>query len=167
MSRWFPFARFPFRGDVLYKGGGKAKADPASYRGICLSPHVTKLFKRVKGLLGHRLTLHAEQNDTLTPYQFGSRPGKQTHDAIYTLLAAIYSNDTYDASPTYCAFIDFSTAYPSTHRDQLAVLLHKYSIRGKLWKLLRESFSKARVRVLQREHSMLLLYFKYLSSQDD
>jgi hypothetical protein len=35
------------------------------------------------------------------------------------------------------------------------VLLHKYSIRGKLWKLLRESFSKARVRVLHpliKEH---------------
>ena len=152
MSRWFPFARFPFRGDVLYKGGGKAKADPASYRGICLSPHVTKLFE---GLLGHRLTQHTEQHDTLTPYQFGSRPGKQTHDAIYTLLAAIYSNDTYDASPTYCAFVDFSTAYPSTHRDRLGVLLHNYGIHGKLWKLLRESFNKARVRVLHpliKEH---------------
>ena len=29
----------------LYKGGGKPKADPVSYRGICLSPHVTKLFE--------------------------------------------------------------------------------------------------------------------------
>ena len=127
----------------IYKGGEKAKSDPASYRGTCLSPHVTKLFE---GVLGHRLTQHTEQNDTLTPYHFG--PGKQTHDAIYTLLVAIYSNDTYDASPTYyCAFIDFSTAYPSTRRDRLAVLLHKYGIRGKLLKLLRESFSKARVRL--------------------
>jgi hypothetical protein len=49
----------------IYKGGGKAKADPTSYTGICLSPHVTKLFE---GLLGHRLTLHTEQNDTLTLY---------------------------------------------------------------------------------------------------
>jgi hypothetical protein len=122
----------------LYKGGGN--------RGICLSPHVTKLFE---GLLGQSLTQHTATYGTLTPYQFGSKPRTQTHDAIYTLLAVIHNNNSVDAAPTYCAFIDFSTAYPSTHRDRLALLLYKYGIKGrKLWKLLRESFCKARVRVL-------------------
>jgi hypothetical protein len=49
----------------------------------------TKLFE---GILNQRLTEFTTQQDSLTPYQFGSKKGYQTHDAIYTLLAAIRSN---------------------------------------------------------------------------
>jgi hypothetical protein len=85
----YPIAWHDMLVQPLYKGGGKQKADPVSYRGICLSPHVIKLFE---GLLGHSLTQHTTTHDTLTPYQFGSKPGTQTHDAMYTLLAVIHNN---------------------------------------------------------------------------
>ncbi len=75
----------------IYKGGNKLKTDPASYRGIYLSSALAKLFE---GLLLHRLTQYTEAHDTLTPNQLGTRPGRQTHDAIYSLLAIIQRNWT-------------------------------------------------------------------------
>jgi len=63
----------------IYKGDAKP---PASYRGIYLTCMTTKLFD---GILNERLTDFATQHDTLTPYQFGSKKGHQTHDAIYAL----------------------------------------------------------------------------------
>jgi hypothetical protein len=70
----------------LYKGDGKDREDPASYRGIFLSNAMLKLFK---GILESRLQVFTEKFDTLTPSQQGSRPDRQRHDAIYSLLAAI------------------------------------------------------------------------------
>jgi hypothetical protein len=72
----------------IYKGGNKLKTDPASYRGIYLSSALAKLFE---GLLLHRLTQYTEAHDTLTPNQLGTRPGRQTHDAIYSLPTRHYS----------------------------------------------------------------------------
>jgi hypothetical protein len=97
----------------IYKGDAKPRVDPASYRGIYLTCMTTTLFE---GILNERLTDFTTQHDTLTPYQFGSKKGHQTHDA---LLATIRNNQQFDNSPTYCAFIDFSTAYPSVHRNRL------------------------------------------------
>ena len=77
----------------IYKGGNKLKTDPASYRGIYLSSALAKL---LEGLLLHRLTQYTEAHDTLTPNQLGTRPGRQAHDAIYSLLAIIQRNWTLD-----------------------------------------------------------------------
>jgi hypothetical protein len=98
----------------IYKGGGKPIPNPESYRGICLTCATTKLFE---GILNQRLDVFTQKYNTLTPYQYGSKKGSQSHDAIYVLSAVINNNNTLYDSPTYCAFIDFSTAYPSVHRD--------------------------------------------------
>ncbi len=119
--------------------------DPASYRGIYLSSALAKLFE---GLLLHRLTQDTEAHDTLTPNQFCTRPGRQTHDAIYSLLAIIQRNWTLLDSPTYVAFLDYSTAYPSVHRGRLVVLLHQFSTVGKMWHHLCNRFKSVKLRVL-------------------
>ena len=113
----------------IYKDGNKLKTDPASYRGIYLSSALAKLFE---GLLLHRLTQYTEAHETLTSNQLGTRPGLQTHDVIYSLLAIIQRNSTLSDSPTYVAFLDYSTAYPSVHRGRLAVLLYQFNIVGKM-----------------------------------
>jgi len=133
----------------VHKGGGKDRYNPASYRGIYLLNTLTKLFE---GLLESRLTPFTELHDTLTHAQNGSRPGRQTHDGIYAHIATIQQRWQSTGAPTYCAYIDFATAYPSVHRERLALLLLKYNITGKIWKLLQENSRRVRVRVL---HSLI------------
>ena len=96
----------------IYKGGGKDRHSPVSYRGIYLLNTLTKLFE---GLMESRLSKFTELNDTLTPSQQGSRITRQTHDAIYALIATIQERSQY-GFPSYCCFIDFATAYPSVQR---------------------------------------------------
>ena len=78
------------------------------------------------------LILIFELLNTLTHNQLGTKPDTQTHDAIYSLFAIIQHNKyTLDKS-TYVAFIDYSTAYPSVHRDGLSSTLLKNDIRGNM-----------------------------------
>ena len=120
-------------------------SDPSSYRGIYLIGALAKLFE---GFLVRRLTTYTEAHNTLTDNQFGSRPGRQIHDAIYTLLSIIHFNKHCQKKPTYVAFIDYTTAYPSVFREGLSYELFKQGIRGKMWRHLRERFGKISVRVL-------------------
>ena len=79
-----------------------------------LNDTLAKLFE---GLLISRLTTHTELLNTLTHNKLGIKPDTQTHDAIYSLFAIIQHNKCTLDKPTYVAFIDYSTAYPSVHRD--------------------------------------------------
>jgi hypothetical protein len=105
----------------IYKGHAKPRLDPASYRGIYLTCTTTKL---LEGILNERLVDFATKHDTLTPFQFGSKKGQQNHDAIYSLLDTIRNNQQLHNPPTYCAFIDFSTAYLSVHRTRPTNMLN-------------------------------------------
>jgi len=129
----------------LYKGHSKDKTDPASYRGIYLNDTLAKLFE---GLLIARLTTHTELLNTLTDSQLGSKPDSQTHHAINALFAIIQQNKYTLHKPTYVAFVDYSTAYPSVHRDGLSSTLLKNNIRGNMWFHLRAKFNKIKLRVL-------------------
>ena len=131
--------------EQIYKGGNKSRADPASYRGIYLSSALAKLFE---GILISRLTKFTETHNTLTENQLGTRPGRQIHDAIYCLLSIIQYILTQKGLPTYVAFCDFSTAFPSIHRGKLLTLLGKENIVERMWKHLRERFQVVKVRVL-------------------
>ena len=46
------------------------------------------------------------------------------------------------------AFVDYSTAYNSVHRDGLSSTLLKNDIRGNMWYYLRAGFDKLKLRVL-------------------
>jgi len=106
----------------IYKGHDKDKTDPASFRGIYLNDNLANLFE---GLLLARLTPHTELDNTLTSNQFSTKPCTQTHDAIYSLLFTIQYNKYALKKPKCVAFVDYSTAYPSVHRDRLSsILLH-------------------------------------------
>ena len=72
----------------IYKGGGKDRHSQVSYRGIYLLNTLTKLSE---GLMEAHLAL----NDTLTPPQQGSQITRQTHDAIYALIATIQERSQY------------------------------------------------------------------------
>jgi len=121
----------------IYKGGGKDRHSPVSYRGIYLLNTLIKLFE---GLMEGRLSKFTELKDTLTPSQQGSRITRQTHDAIYALIATIQERSQYGPGfPSYCCFIDFATAYPSVHRECFDLTLKNYKITGKIWHVLKEN----------------------------
>jgi len=128
----------------IYKGGGKDRHSPVSYRGIYLVNTLTQLFE---GLMESRLSKFTEFNDTLTPSQQGSRITRQTDDAIYAIIATIQERSQY-GFPSCCCFIDFATAYSSVHRERLGLTLKNYKITGKIWHLLKENSRSVRVRVL-------------------
>ena len=54
----------------IYKGRGKDRHCPSSYRGIYLLNTLNKLFE---GLIESRMSQFTEKNDTLTSAQQGSR----------------------------------------------------------------------------------------------
>jgi len=85
--------------------------------------------------------------NTLTYNQLGTKPDTQTHDAIYSLFAIIEHSKCTLENPTYVAFIDYSTAYPSVHRDRLSSTLLKNDIRGNMWHHLQAKFDKIKLRV--------------------
>jgi len=126
----------------IYKGHNKDKTDPASYRAIYLNDTLAKLFE---GLFISRLTTHTELLNTLTYNQLGTKPDMQTHDAIYSLFAIIQHDKYTLENPTYVAFIDYSTAYPSVHHDSLSSTLLKNDIRGNMWHHLRAGFEKIKL----------------------
>jgi len=119
----------------IYKGGGKDRHCPSSYRGIYLPNTLTKFFE---GLIESRLSQFTEKHDTLMSAQQGSRTSRQIHDAMYAHIATIQQNKQ-NGIPSYCCFVDFATAYPSVHRTRLARTLENYNITGKIWHLLKEN----------------------------
>ncbi len=116
------------------------------------------MLKLFEGILEARLQVFTVKADTLTPSQQGSRPGRQRHDAIYGLLAAVQQQRQSTQKPTqgatpplgasYCGFVDFTTTYPSVHREKVQMILKESGITGKMWDLLKEIPRKMRIRVL-------------------
>jgi len=112
---------------------------PSILQSIYLNDTLGKLFE---DLLIARLTTYTELFNTLTHYQLGTKPNTQTRDAIYSLFAIIQHNKYTLQNPTHVAFVDYSTAYPSVHRDGLSFNLLKNDIRGNMWHHLRARFAK-------------------------
>jgi len=134
----------------IYKGGKKLKPDPASYRGIYLICALEKLFK---GIIIKQLTQYTEQHSTLSaaPFehiklpaklldyflrsnksnvnqsdnQLGTRSNHQMYDAIYSIIAIILHNFFAQGQPTYVAFLDVATAFPSVFREGLLPTMHE------------------------------------------
>jgi len=106
------------------------------------------LAKLFQGLLLARLTTHTELDNTLTSNQLGTKPCTQTHDAIYSLIFTIQYNKYTLQKPTYLAFVDYSTACPSVHRDRLSSSLLHNGIVGHMWHHLRARIDNIRLGVL-------------------
>jgi len=63
-----------------------------------------------------------------------------------TRLLPPYKSDP--STDSCCYFIDYSTTYPSVHRERLGLTLKNYKITGKIWHLLEENSRSVRVWVL-------------------
>ena len=91
---------------------GKPLDSPASFRPICLTSCVSKLFERI---ILSRLLFFLESNSILSPRQAGFRPGRSTLDQILYLSQFISDgfNKPRPGSRTILSTINFSKAFDS------------------------------------------------------
>ena len=122
----------------IYKGGDKS--NPANYRPVALTNHLTKIFERI---LRKKLAGHIDNNNLMNNSQHGFREGRSTasqllsyYDSILTML----EEGTYvDA-----VYLDFAKAFDKVDHNILLTKIHGLGIRGKLLTWL-ERFLKHRV----------------------
>eukprot|EP00760_Papus_ankaliazontas_P013883 PhM_4_TR15915/c1_g3_i16/m.3274 len=88
-------------------------ADTNNWRGICLMPHITKLYDKVL-----MLRLRDAIDSKLTPTQNGFRPGRGTaqHSCAFRAIMDIAECSQ---TPLHGCFVDFSKAFDSVYWDAI------------------------------------------------
>ena len=110
---------------------GKSNYHIASaYRPISLTSCLGKCLERI---LTVRLNGFIEHNNIIDGEQEGLRKFHSTTSALLRLVQGIY-NGFNNKENTLAAFIDLEKAFNSVWRDGLLVKLHRFGIRGRLWK---------------------------------
>jgi len=97
------------------------------------------LGKTYTSILNERLSNWVEQQAVLVEEQAGFRKGRSTIDQLLILIELIRNRRP---KKTYCAFLDIQKAYDRVWRQGLWFILHKYGIRGKLWRVLKNLYAK-------------------------
>jgi hypothetical protein len=123
---------------TLYKGSRKYEDDRKNYRGISLLPVIDKLFERV---ILSRFKNWIETNKIHFP-----SPNQHAYqESLCSVLASFEVQETINyncerRSKTYVGLLDSSSAFDTVWHGGLFVKLHQMGIRGKLWRLLFESY---------------------------
>lgn len=118
--------------------------NPNNYRGISLCDISSKIFSII---INNRLQAWVKENNITGDYQAGFKEGYSTIDHMFTLLAAVQKQFSYNRK-LYVAFIDFEKAFDSINRNILWPILLKNGIKGKMYKCIRSMYDvvKAKVR---------------------
>jgi hypothetical protein len=95
---------------VIWKPGKIDMSNPKSYRCISLLSTVAKLTDKV---VAQYLTLEGEVHRWWHPYQFGSRPGRNTTDALMWLKAVV-EKDRKENMNSALIMTDIAVAFPRT-----------------------------------------------------
>ena len=113
----------------LHKGG--SRADPAQYRPVALTSHVTKVFERV---LRKSLVTHLESQGLLPPTQHGFRHFRSTLTQLLShwdsVLDSLEQHNAVDV-----IYTDFSKAFDKCETNVLLHSLRQCGIKGRvgLW----------------------------------
>ena len=116
---------------TLYKGGGKRKDDPNSYRAITLTSSVLKLVERI--LLKRILSVQRPFN----PLQGGFQKGMGCNMTSFLLQESVhYARE--NGSKLYICFLDAKKAFDKVWHDRLFLKLYETGIElyMYLWKIL-------------------------------
>lgn len=117
--------------------------DVNNYRGIALVSCFSKIFT---GVLNRRISDWVDINNVVSDAQFGFRKGRSTVDAIF-VLNAIIQHVLSQNGRLACAFIDFKKAFDSIYRNGLWFKLHKNGVDGKMLRVIRDLYSKVKLRI--------------------
>lgn len=128
---------------MIYKKGDPFV--PKNYRAIVLISTLKKIYE---GLICNRLLSYIHSTQCLHKNQFSLLPNRNISEAIFNLTQTIHTNHHVHGKPSYVAFIDFKTAFPSTCRPALWAHLFDAGIQKKLWRNLQSLYTNTQGRVL-------------------
>ena len=125
----------------IYKGGNQG--DPANYRPVSLTSHLTKVFEKI---VRRNITKHIDDNNLFNPSQHGFREGRSCLSQLLSHIDEILSllEEGKDVDVIY---IDFSKAFDKVDHTILLRKLKALGIDGKLLSWI-ESFLKNRKQVV-------------------
>ena len=127
----------------IFKSGNKS--DPSSYRGICVTSCLGKLFSAV---LNNRLLTHLQDHNLIHPSQIGFLKGFRTSDHIFSLRTLIDKYVTNaNKGKLFCCFVDFQKAFDSIWHDGLLHKLLYKNIGGQFYHLISDMYSKTKCAV--------------------
>ena len=122
-SRFFPKGEFRnyFLIIPIFKGKGKAKEKPSSYRPVALTSCTAKLAER---LVATRLVYHLELKKKLAPCQAGFRRDRSTEEQLARVTQDIFDGlEAKEPRRAALVLLDFSRAYDKTWKAALYVKL--------------------------------------------
>ncbi|XP_059062699.1 uncharacterized protein LOC131855443 [Achroia grisella] len=108
----------------IHKGG--CKYSPDNYRPIALLGTFSKLLEK---LVNRRLVKYLENQNLLSPKQFGFRSGKSTEDAVSLLITTITSKLD-QGLQCVGVFLDLAKAFDTVSNKLLLKKLEKSGVRG-------------------------------------
>jgi hypothetical protein len=128
----------------VYKGGGKARNDPASYRPVAILCALSKVLKTVAK---EDLEAHMAANNILPTSQHGFRRGRSCSTALATAHAAWVAAKAKGKVVALVGF-DLSSEFDTVGREDLLPKMEAMGIRGRSIKWLRSYLTDARQRVV-------------------
>ena len=128
----------------IYKNKGNPN-DVDNYRGITILSCYGKLFPCI---LNNRLHTYLENYGLMCEEQAGFRKGYSTTDHIFNLKCLI---DLYlhRGRKLYCVFVDYRKAFDSVRRVYLWQKLLKFTIDGKMFKIIKSMYNNVKSCVRQ------------------
>ena len=125
----------------IHKGG---KPDCVNnYRPISILPALSKILER---LMNQRLTTFLEDNNLLSPNQFGFRHRRSTSDAVHELVHSI-ATTLDNKGKCVTMFLDLAKAFDSVSIPHLLIKLETLGVRGLPLKLFENYLKDRRQRV--------------------
>lgn len=106
----------------IYKSGNSD--DVANFRPISVTPIIGKVIEMVVNV---QLSNYLEENDVLTPEQYGFRIHSNTMSACFDLASDV-CRDRDDSKLINLTFVDTSKAFNSVHRNHLLEKLKKIGV---------------------------------------
>ena len=127
----------------LFKKGDIS--NPNNYRGISLSDISSKLYSSI---INSRLQEWVNEFNITGEHQAGFKRGYSTVDHMFTLLALIQKQFSYNRK-LYVPFIYFEKAFDSVNRNFLWPILSRNGVNGKLLRCIQSMYNIVRSRVRQ------------------
>ena len=123
----------------IYKGKGKERLDPISYRPISLISNTCKIFSNI---LNKRLLTYLECNDLLVEEQNGFRTGRSCEEHVFVLNSIIIRQNLNEKRPVFGCFMDFSSAFDFLNRDLLHYALKNIGINNEFLNIMTALYKK-------------------------
>ena len=129
----------------IYKGKGKDKSDPASYRPISLIPCFCKIFEK---LLINRVQNFLSRENSSFPniQQQGFQKQLSCITAAFNLQEPIF-HCVEKNSRVYVAFLDFKAAFDSVWHEGLFEKLFELGLKGKILRIIMNTYSDLSCRI--------------------